>query len=208
MQLTFLFVFFSSLAVHAASEKLNVKFFRQEFPSTCEAAAVRMLLDYYRIHVTENELISKMPIDSTDRTDEIWGDPDLGFVGNVYGKNKRVSYGLHSKPTAKWISRWKNAEAFELKDLKSLQKLIEEKKPVIAWIQKGNSEKLTWKTAKGKKIETYLGEHTVVVTGFAKLNGADKIIFLDPEFGETVVESEFFLKSWNRFDRQVVTINE
>ena len=208
MQIIFLFVFLSSLGLQAASEKINVKFFRQEFPSTCEAAAVRMVLNFYGIQVKENELISKMPVDSTERTDEIWGDPELGFVGYVYGKNNRVSYGLHAKPTAKWMSNWKNAESYELADLKALQQLIKDKKPVIAWIQKGKSEKVSWKTLQGKKIETYLGEHTVVVIGFSKVNGTDEIIFLDPEFGETRIKSEIFLETWNRFNRQVVTINE
>ena len=78
--------------------KLAVAYHRQEHGLSCEVASLLMALNYKGIEVTENELIRQLPVSDPGprQKDNTWGDPNLGFVGNIDGimPNTRRKFGL------------------------------------------------------------------------------------------------------------------
>jgi len=184
-------VFFSSL--YAAG--LAVPYFHQEEEYTCEAAALKMVLHYYKVPVSEKEIIARTPLDKTPRTKTTWGDPDLGFVGDIKGKTAEVSYGIHWRAMARVAENWKHTEIIENASLKTVEKHLREKRPIIAWIAPLDARPMSWKTPQGKTINTFLGEHTVVITGFK----AGVFSVVDPQLGNRAIAKDEMLKLWKKF---------
>ena len=66
---------------------LAVPYHRQEYTLSCEIASLMMALNYKGVKITEKELIEQLPISDPGprHQNNIWGDPDSGFVGNING---------------------------------------------------------------------------------------------------------------------------
>src|SRR3989344_5372815 len=79
---------------------LPVTFHKQEHALSCEIAALKMALDYRSIFVSVSELFSNLIYSHTGprESGNIWGDPDLGFVGNIDSKMPNGGYGVYEKP--------------------------------------------------------------------------------------------------------------
>ena len=80
---------------------LDIPWHHQEHNLTCEAAALKMALSYYRVATGELTLLGYMTIDSRPAQFNIqgrlttWGDPAAGFVGNPDGHIERhTGYGV------------------------------------------------------------------------------------------------------------------
>src|SRR5204862_750243 len=84
----------------SADQVLNLKFHKQEHSLSCEAATLKMVLDFYGMNVSESDIISKMPADPTPRSNDAWGEPNIGFVGNIDGKMMVDGYGIYWGPLA------------------------------------------------------------------------------------------------------------
>jgi hypothetical protein len=87
------------------SRVLDIAWHHQEHNLTCEAAALRMALSYYRISTDELTLLGYMTVDPRPaRFDaqgrlQTWGDPNAGFVGNPDGHIERYTgYGVYYRP--------------------------------------------------------------------------------------------------------------
>ena len=116
-----------------ASVRLPVKYHKQERELSCETAALTMVLDFFGLAVTEQEVIRKMPVDSTPRHDGIWGDPDLGFVGDIDGVMGKTGYGIHWNALARVASNWKKTVVLEKGSLSELISNLDQRRPVITW---------------------------------------------------------------------------
>ena len=117
--------------------ELAIKFHKQEHSLSCEAAVVKMILDYYGLGISESEIIENMLFDATKRSGNIWGDPDAGFVGNIDGKMGVDGYGIHWDPIAKLISKWRKAEVITNGLARDLAFHISEGHPIIVWGSSG-----------------------------------------------------------------------
>lgn len=84
--------------------KLDVPLVKQKRSLSCEAAALASALNYFGIDVTEERIIDQMPFDKTKKKDDVWGDPDSGFVGDIDGRSILSGYGIYWKPIAKLSS--------------------------------------------------------------------------------------------------------
>ena len=200
------------LRAASASEKdfkLNMDLYHQKYEFSCEAAALKAILNYEKIVVQEDDIIKHMPIDPTIRTTAIWGDPDKGFVGDIYGKNANVSYGIHWPGLQKVSQHWGLSKAGKASNSSVLVKYIQKNKPVIVWVVSENAsgKDLSWKTPSGKLIKAVEGEHTIVVYGFRgppeKPSG---FYFMDPSMGFTFKSTKEFEKNWKRLGNSYLTM--
>ena len=190
-----------------ADFKLDVPVLKQKYPFTCEAAALRMVLQYYGIKLEEDQILSRMPVDKTPRTERMWGDPDQGFVGDVYGANSKVSYGIHWKPLSQMARHWKKSEAFENAQVTDLTKHLKMKRPIIAWVNDGTGRKLEWQTPQGKTVKAIEGEHTVVMYGFRGPAQAPVGFFvIDPNHGSQFKTTKEFEEKWNPLGKSYVIL--
>lgn len=189
--------------------KLDLKLYRQKYEFSCEAAALTVLLNYEQILVEEDQVIKKIPMDQTPRTSLVWGDPSEAFVGDIYGKNAQVSYGIHWQGLEKVARQWGTVDAGFANNYSILIAHLLEKKPVIVWVisENASGRDLTWKTPTGKSIKAIEGEHTVVIYGF-RGNPKSPIGFyiMDPNAGFVFKPLHEFEKNWKRLGNSYLAI--
>lgn len=191
---------------HSAAQ-LNVLFHRQEHSLSCEAAVLKMVLNYHGLDVSESEVIEKMPFDSTSRSGDVWGDPDLGFVGNIDGKMGVDGYGVHWGPLAVTAANWKQAKIIKNGLASDLVNHISEGRPVIIWGYLGRGRPMSWSTSEGKKVYAVNGEHTYVVYGHdGPADDPKGFMLMDPIYGPIYWTKAKLLRNWDAFGRMGLVV--
>lgn len=160
------------------AKKIDINLYQQKYSLSCEAAALKVILNYYGIKVNEDDIIKKMTFDKTKKINNKWGNPYIGFVGNIDGirNTKQITgFGVFNtviKNTAKKFGI--NLSIYE-GNIKStdLKKILDQNKPIIAWIgmdkhiTKGPAKDfITWKTKYNKIFSLPLYEHTIILYGY------------------------------------------
>lgn len=177
----------------------------QERNLSCEAAAIRMILNYFGEDVSEQEILAGIPKNPN---------PYLGFRGNVDGKVWGFNdYGTYAPAVVKSLGDFRiPATAFTNISEEFLKQKILSGKPAIIWVNTTNPNpevKLT--KINGTEVKLVSGEHTVVVSGFK--NGKWQIN--DPwnttEKGErqakTIEVEHLDDIYWHLFDHMAVIVN-
>jgi uncharacterized protein YvpB len=192
---------------------LPLKFHRQEHSLSCEAATLKMVLNYHGVEVSESEIIQKLPFDPTPKSDQpeqvggTWGNPHLGFVGNIDGKMPIDGYGVYWEPIAVIASNWKRAGIIKDGLAEDLTENILQGRPVIVWGYLGRGKPLSWVTPDGNKIFAVNGEHTRVVYGFrGSAENPDGFFVMDPVYGHSYWEKNIFMRNWDAFGRMGVVV--
>jgi uncharacterized protein YvpB len=148
-----------------ASVSLRLPAIRQVYRNDCEAAALSMLLAG---RVGQLRLQAQLPVSrpflpesGVDGT--VWGDPELGFVGNVRGGG----YGVYDRPLLALARRY-DGGAINLtgSPLRRIVEALQEGRPVVAWIQLGASIPRSWTTPAGRLVQANFAEHAVTLTGW------------------------------------------
>lgn len=182
----------------------------QEHALTCEVAALRMALNFYGTGITEEELLEKLSFDTKEpkSPDNIWGDPDKGFVGDIDGSIfKGTGYGVYDKPIRNLAAEYRPSFTIENADLSDVLEEVENGHPVIVWGLLSRMKPILWQTQEGKKIEAHPGEHARVVTGFyGTISNPTKIILMDPIYGKVRISKEKFLRDWKIMENRNVAI--
>lgn len=187
--------------------ELDVKFHKQEHSLSCEAAVLKMVLDYHGVNVSESEIISKMPFDKTSRSGNVWGDPDIGFVGNIDGKMMVDGYGVYWGPLAITAGHWKQSRIIKHGLAKDLTMHIKEGRPVIIWGYLGRGRPVSWQTPEGKKIYGINGEHVFVVYGYdGPADNPTGFKIMDPIYGPKYWETAHLLRNWDSFGRMGLVV--
>lgn len=189
------------------SIKLNVPMVRQKYRLSCESAALSAAISYLAYPVTEEEILKHMPFDKTLKTKDIWGDPDIGFVGRIDGANSNEGYGIHWRAISKLALKWVNSHYKEFATPLDIVSEVLNKRPVLAWIsaEKNMKTKLTWKTTNGKTIRALDGEHVVLVHGFEGLpTQIYGFYVMDPDIGFTFIKFDEFMERWSLLDQAMV----
>ena len=93
------------------SIKLNVPYHRQEHALSCEIAALKMALNFHGVLVSESELLAMLPFDAKERRgkNNIWGDPSLGFVGDIDSAIPNGGYGVYENPMADMAKKFRKS---------------------------------------------------------------------------------------------------
>lgn len=182
--------------------KLAVPFHRQEHSLSCEAAALRMALNYKGVGVTESQLLTQLPFDQTPKTGNVWGDPDKGFVGDIDGRMPETGYGVHWGPINDLANLYRPSEIIVGWSPAQVASEIAKGNPIIMWGVAGRRpRRIFWQTPEGKTVRAAFIEHTRIITGFR--GTAEKPIgfyTLDPIYREIYYPVGKFYKNWEVLD--------
>ncbi|WP_369901213.1 C39 family peptidase [Bacillus manliponensis] len=184
-----------------------------ELKNGCEVVSMTMMLKYHGYNVDKMSLAMQLPLDTTPvRTNSsgqivTWGDPAVGFVGDVKGISK--GYSIDPAPLKKVLDRYTNS-GIDLtgSDFTSIERLLEQGKPVVTWITASFSHPVapkSWRTTSGKTIYADFDMHAVLVTGYDD----NYIYFNDPlrrGKGAKVSKSKF-ISSYNYMGKKALSMN-
>lgn len=135
----------------------------QSLPLDCESRSAVDWARHFGVVIDELEFFRRLPISD---------DPDVGFVGNVYGywgQTPPNPYGVHAEPVAALLQQYKvNAIAKRGMTLDDLRAELNANRPVIVWVTgsvaAGRSFNYTASNGHTTLVAPY--EHTVIVIGY------------------------------------------
>lgn len=176
------------------------------YPTGCESVALTMLLRYYGIQITPDEVIQRLNKDSLPYYEngvKYGGNPEVGFIGNPYSG---ASYGVYEKPIADVANMYKSGIQIRSgMDFQEVLNLVKDNHPVLVWTSMGLSvpyisdgwiykptmETIYWKA----------GEHVVVLVSCHN----DTLIVADPIGGRLKNYSvSLFEARYNYFGRKAL----
>lgn len=181
-----------------------------ELPSGCEVTSLAMLLQYAGVKKSKMELAYEMPKDPTpiryDNNGQIvsWGDPNVGFVGDVTGKSR--GFGIYHAGLLPLLKAYVPA-ALDLtgKPFDLLAKQVAAGYPVIVWNTidfAAPSKWVTWETPNGS-VTTTFAEHAVLLVGYDENN----VYVNDPVTGNknVAIDKAQFLETWKTMGQQALS---
>ncbi len=189
--------------------RLNVPYHRQQHALSCEVASLLMALQYRGVTTTENELIAQLPVsDPGPRSPgNIWGDPNLGFVGNINGSMPNTGYGVYEQPIDDLATKYRPAKIIASGTLADLIDALTNNDPVVVWGVIGNGSDISWKTSAGLVVKAQLNEHARTLIGYTGTSdNPQQLILLDPIYGEIRMKVADFLANWGKLDDRAVVI--
>jgi uncharacterized protein YvpB len=165
---------------------LNAPVINQSYAFSCNVTAAAIALRYKGTNVSPNDVYNAIPKQSVPKKDGFWGNPHLGFVGNINGPD---GYGVYWGPLANAINGFRSGSA-EIKsgwNVTDLLREIDKGNPSIVYWQNGyaNPTRLSWKSydANGNvvTINGVNGMHSEVVIGYVgSPENPSQIIISDP----------------------------
>ena len=174
----------------------------------CEITSLAMMLNYADISVTKNELAEAIPtVDYLDANGN-YGDPNDGFVGDIYGVS--IGYSVYHSPIyelAKDYTNEKTVSDLTGKDFSKITEQVAVGNPV--WVittvpMAPTNDMEEWQTKNGT-ISISWNVHSVLVTGF----DSDSIYVNDP-YGEKnkQVDRADFEAAWTQMGSQAVVVQK
>lgn len=174
----------------------------QALPLDCESRSAVDWAAYFGVKIDEIEFFHSLP--ESDN-------PDLGFVGNVYGAWGQIPpypYGVHAEPVAETLRDY-GLEAYAHRPLSwdALRSEIAAGRPVIVWIV-GNSSlqyvvngvPVYYTPSEGDLTVVARYEHTVIVTEYT----SDSVSYLNGGYIYTKNLNQF-LESWSVMRNMAIT---
>lgn len=190
-------------------QKLNVPLENQmpDLPNGCEVTSLSMLMNYYGIKVSKNELAETIQhVDSFTDGGKYRGNPHQGFVGHMTIAN--AGWCVYNEPlynvARKYTSHIENITG---SDFLSLLKLVSTGHPVMiittTTFNKVNNMQ-TWDTNTGK-VNVTSSSHACVITGYSK---PKKVVYVNNPYGykNQPVNWKNLQASYNQQGRQALYI--
>ena len=190
-------------------QKLNVPLENQmpDLPNGCEVTSLSMLMNYYGIKVSKNELAETIQhVDSFTDGGKYRGNPHQGFVGHMTIAN--AGWCVYNEPlynvARKYTSHIENITG---SDFLSLLKLVSNGPPVMiittTTFNKVNNMQ-TWDTNTGK-VNVTPSSHACVITGYSK---PKKVVYVNNPYGykNQPVNWKNLQASYNQQGRQALYI--
>ncbi|SFA76755.1 MULTISPECIES: C39 family peptidase [unclassified Bacillus (in: firmicutes)] len=196
-----------------SNQLLDVVLIKQnpELKYGCEVTSLAMMLQYAGVKTSKMELYQKVqkdndPLVRSQRGDILkWGDPDVGFVGDMTGK--RAGYAVFDKPMIALIEQYMPGRSVNLTNKKFEEVLthVSEGYPVVVWTTGDFRLPDRWESwYHGQKfIKTPLDLHAVVLVGYDK----DFVYLNDPLSGRKQVKvgKQQFIDSWKALKSRAVS---
>jgi len=178
--------------------KLGVPFHRQERNLSCEVAALKMAMNYKGVNVSEAELVGKLPFDPAKHEGNVWGNPNIAFVGDIDGKQPTTGYGVYWQPIADIANQYGLVgTAFTGWTIEQLTEQIKNGHPVVVWGTASSGQRIDWQTPSGDNVVAVSGEHARTAIGYVgDYKNPTRIIVLDPLYGERYYSTSSFLNNW------------
>ncbi|MFH0952512.1 MAG: Ig-like domain-containing protein [Patescibacteria group bacterium] len=191
----------ASFTTRPKTTQLDIALDYQDRPLSCEAAALKMALNYKGASVSETDIMNIIGYDPSPRRGNVWGDPESVFVGDINGRQNSTGYGVHRQPILKAALHWRPSETFSDWSTEQILKKIEAGNPVVIWGIYPGGYSDPWQTEAGKPIAAWKGEHTRTIIGFVgPASDPEQIILNDPISGRLY---------WSRaaFEANIATFN-
>ena len=183
-----------------------------ELHNGCEVVSLQMLVEH-QIGRSLNKVAFafEMPFDQTKlknykTSSQIWGDPDVGFVGDVTGKTP--GYSINPEPLKRLLDKYARGTNLTGNDFSVLEDYLRNGKPVVTWVTVAlNNPRpiTTWKTPGGKTINGRMNTHAVVLTG------ADDnyVYYNDPFYGtkNVKVSKSWFASIYNQMGKKALSVD-
>ncbi len=158
-----------------SASSIRVPLIKQVLQDDCEATALAMILAYRGKRVGQLTLQAQVahskPLDPAVSASgsEIWGNPNLGFVGRADGGGPAGGFGVYQRP----IEALARRHGVLLDDLTGagptvLYRALLSGRPVMAWVALSNGPFASWQTPSGHTVRVNYGEHAVVLTGVGR----------------------------------------
>ena len=154
------------------------------YPTGCESVALYLLLRYYEVNVSVEEIVSllkKGPLPYENNGQILGGNPEIEFIGDPKTK---YSYGVYNQPIAEVANQYKSGVISKTGlDFSTVLSLVSQKHPVMVWTTINLSKPFissTWTDYKtGNTIKWISGEHAVVIFDVED----NQVIISDPYTG-------------------------
>lgn len=177
----------------------------------CEVTSLAMLLNYLGISVSKSELAEAIPKEPYLYYSGLYGDPNEGFVGNIYGGSGGKGYFVYHGPIVDLAQEYipKSLEVEDLTgcDFPTILKSLSDGHPV--WVIttttfSETTDTATWETENGEVLIS-MKEHSVLLTGYDE----DSVYLNDPYGNKHYkTDMENFSASWQQLGSQAVIIQE
>ncbi|OQR54008.1 S-layer protein [Bacillus sp. CDB3] len=183
-----------------------------ELHNGCEVVSLQMLVEH-QIGRSLNKVAFafEMPFDQTKlknykTSSQIWGDPDVGFVGDVTGNTP--GYSINPEPLKRLLDKYARGTNLTGNDFLSLENYVRNGKPVVTWVTVAlNNPRpiTTWKTPGGKTIYGRMNTHAVVLTGVDD----NYVYYNDPFYGtkNVKVSKNWFASIYNQMGKKALSVD-
>lgn len=148
-----------------------------ELKNGCEVTSIAMMLNYSGISVDKMTLAEKVRKDTTPLTYNgsaiaSWGNPNVGFVGDITGKSP--GYSIYPEPLKPLVEEYMPGKSLILNGVNynDIEKVLADKRPVVVWVTvdfKQPSRRAQW-VSNGENISVNLSQHAVLLTGYDESN--------------------------------------
>lgn len=183
-----------------------------ELYNGCEITSLAMLLAYLQQPIDKLDLASMLPKDETspefdeDGNIAVWGDPDIGFVGDIYGNE--LGYAVYVKPLAHLLEQVYTPGSLDLTglDFSEIERAVADGKPVVIWniaSFEQSDDWTTWKTPEGTEVSATFQEHCVLLIGFD-----EESVYVNNPFENIQaqkVPKSSFIEAWEQMGRMALT---
>ncbi|MBN1617782.1 C39 family peptidase [Candidatus Dojkabacteria bacterium] len=196
---------------------MNVETYKQTHPASCESASAHILMKYFGVDVTEDQIIAEIGADTTstryfdDQGNLHWGNPQRSFVGNIDGEVVYVDgYGVYNEPVYKVLANHGFSSSISKTnwDVDELFNYVRQGYPVIVWVSNDFKPKTvgTMIGPDGEENPWIEDEHALVIHGI----DPEKIYLMDVGFGtyDAVSYPEFRTGFQNLENMAIVVIKD
>jgi uncharacterized protein YvpB len=174
----------------------------------CEVTSLAMLLGYWGINVSKNELAAQIPYVPLRYEDGTYGNPNLGFVGNMEdGPGLGVYHGPIFQLAQTYVNDPLKVTNLTSSPFSALLEKVSQGKPV--WVITTTTFSpiqhfQNWATKQGPVQITYK-MHSVVITGYDQ-----EYVYLNDPYGtkNKKVNRQAFIASWEQMGSQAIVIEE
>lgn len=182
-----------------------------DYPTGCESVALYILLDYYNIDVTVDDIIAELPKGPVpyEQNGVTYGaNPEREFVGSPLDAN---SYGVFNQPIADVAEKFKSGVITKTgATVDDIVKIIDGGNPVMVWYVIDPDVKIEYRRSwidyeTGETVSWPAGEHAVVIYGHDRNN----LFYSDPNTGSScAISIKHFKYAFNSLGGRVVYYNE
>ena len=191
------------------TSRLDVAVIQQRYRNNCETAALSMLLASVGVDegqgTLQEQVAKAKPLDPEigPGGEQIWGDPNQGFVGRWDGGGPAGGFGVFEGPILDLAARF--ADPVDLTEARpdAVYRRLLAGHAVMTWIGLSDGPYSTWTSPDGDKVTVNYGEHTVLLTGLA----GDRVYVNDPIDGlKKVWSRDEFEQKWALLGQRAISL--
>ena len=179
-----------------------------DYPTGCESVALYMLLQFYKVDVTVDQINDLLPMGAqpfdSDNGVRYGGNPEREFVGDP---RKEISYGVFNGPMAQVAEQIRPGVITKKgATIDEITEILDTGNPVMAWYVSSPMRPIMYRwswqdTDSDTMIYWPGGEHAVVVCGYNE----NTLIYRDPNAGTTVeIDCGTFEKSFTELGGRII----